>query len=141
MITYSIKNPSLFGRAVAKILGTPPVTYGSNPVAVMSPVPWTKIAYIHWVEQIKVKFPIGSLVTLKQIPVIPDKVPLYYTVTYIEELMHETHYDYVFKEPQALTVRVPNGTFVTKCPCYLRVLTLEEVSLVNLSNQVIQGTA
>lgn len=102
---------------------------------------WTKLQYAVWIEKMKESFKRDDLVTLNQIPVTPNIVPMYYTLSYIEENHNTVKYDLDIQQPIAFVIKTQENKFLHKCPAVLRKLTTQEIALVNLSNQRPQGTA
>ena len=99
-----------------------------------------KISYSKWIDDVKQMWDVGDLVTLKDISYTPHCLPLYYRITYIDELCHNVPYDAKTNEPMALTCRTSTNIHVCKAPSTMRLLNKEEVELVTLSNKKPVGT-
>ena len=138
MLTHSIRPKSFLDKTIEHFRGATggPASPKSShtPVQVVD-LPWTKLRFTVWLEGIKQAFKEGDLVTLRQIPYIPHKIPFYWRITYINELFHDVKYDSTMKEPICITVRTENNIFMTKCPGGLRKFTEEELNLVSLSDK------
>ncbi len=145
MLTYSIKVKGFIDRTIDAYRGRNVIALRSPSAARSLPfevfVPWTKLQFTIWIEGIKSTHKIGDLVTLKQIPFIPNKAPFYWKITYINELFADCGFDKDVREPICLTLITEHNIVVSKCPGVLRKLTPEEIELVNLSNTKPQGSA
>lgn len=104
-------------------------------------MPWPKLQFSVWIEGLKAKYKVGDLVTMQQIRVIPNVVPMHWEVRYINELHKDCKFDTDIKEPVCISVMYPNGVTAQKCPATIRKLTKEELELVMLSNKKPEGTA
>lgn len=151
MLSHSIKKPAskvfqdeLERRRAARQQGVP-FTRGATPALPAPagpqfgfvPVPWTKARFIAFTEAAQALYPIGSLVTLRHVMVIPNQIPRWlFEVVYISELYHDTQFDAIVGEPRGFVLRPFDGSSnVTKCAGTLRQLTKEELALVDLSNK------
>lgn len=144
MIIQSIKNPTTptkVWEGIKNFVHPPAIKPMDTPRLVE--MPWNKIQFSNWLDKVHETFKVGKYVTLKQIPPTPNCIPLYYELIYIEELHHRVEYDDDLREPRSLMCRMMTkidglnqpGQLLNKCPCVMRVLTNEEVELVNLSNK------
>lgn len=103
---------------------------------------WTKLQYATWIEGVKQVFKVGDLVTLKQVPFVPKRLPVHWVITDIAEVHHLVSFDPDIKEPICLTVKSISGVVMYKCPSVLRRLTTGEKDLVDLLNtEPIHGVA
>jgi hypothetical protein len=104
-------------------------------------MPWDKVRFNIWIADILDKYPLNSLVTLKQIPCVPHIIPFYFRITYVEELANHVIWDRDVQEPAVLHMVTTQGKPVNKCPSVVRPLTDEEMTLVHLQNSKPKGTA
>jgi len=137
MITHKIERPSLIQCAVQRVVGA----LGYDRPAYQGRQRMDKLAYTKWVEEVKQEWKVGDLATLKPVVAMPNILPMYYRVTFIDELCHNVPYDYSTWEPLALTCVTSHGMHMCKSPNVMRHLTEEEEALVRLSNQKPAGTS
>ncbi len=106
-------------------------------------IPWTKARFTSFVEDVKKSYTNGQIVTLKHCIVQEGMLPvIMYKISYISELYHNTNFDNHLHEPILLTLQPLDGsTRVNRCASQVRALTEEELSLVNLRNTEVKGTA
>lgn len=103
---------------------------------------WSKERYAAWIENVvKTKFKKGDLVTFASCPPMPNVLPFNMEITYLHEMHHYVEYDEQLLEPRAITCRTLASTYEFKCPSTLRLLTKEELDLVNLSNKKAYGNS
>lgn len=135
MITYSIKTPSFIQRMVDHFPNRTPLAL-VPPRIDQTPVisEWTKLQFAHWIETVKLAFHVGDLVTLKQVPVVYNRIPIVYTIWDIAEVQHQISFDQDIREPICITVKTLAGVMLFKCPSVLRRLSAEECALVDLFN-------
>ena len=129
MIVHSITKPSGFLPYIAGVVHSV-LPFRSN----SGRQRMDKLTYTKWIEEVKQEFDVGELVTLKLIAETPNVLPMYYRITFIDEMCHNVPYDYSRWMPMALTCKTQQGVHICKCPDDVRHLTFEEIKLVTLSN-------
>ena len=146
MLKYSIKKPVEGFLASMDTLGqrwrdrAAALSVHTQP-SFMS-VPWDKIQFSKWMEdKVDSKFKQHDLVTWKHVPVNRNMVPYHMSIGYINELWRTIEFSVQNNEPKCIHLRMLNGISRTACPSELRLLTPEEVALVDLQNTKAKGTA
>lgn len=142
MLTKFIQAPTILAAALERWSAAPPPSRGLSYVPVNNG--WDKLRYTKLVDETRERFPIGSLVAYRAANPREGQVPLYYKVTYIEEVLPHATWDAVCNQPECLTAEYDSHlgtTTIRFAPSRLRPLTEGELALVNLSNKPVQGTA
>lgn len=94
---------------------------------------WPKLAYAHWIEQVKEKFKKGDFVCDRKIPSVLGRSPLPYYIVDIEEIHLHATMDMDRKIPKAIAVAIVGTSTPTwRVPDDLRHLTEDEISSGNL---------
>lgn len=110
----------------------PQVSGNSSPLpAKIQPLhtTWPKLAYAHWVEQVKETFHKGQYVTFKKNPIILNRCPLPYYIMDIQEMHLFAEMDLERNTPKAIAVAiVGTSTCTWKTPDELRPLTEDEIT-------------
>ena len=142
MLKYSIKRRpvfiSAFDRLTQRRTETPLLL--SRPEFI--PISWDKIEFIIWFEgHVRDKFKAGDKVTFSHVPVQARVAPICMTIRYVQELYNAAQFSTRQNEPAVISVVHFGGQTTLKCPCELRLLTKEEIALVDLQYTKAQGTA
>jgi len=146
MIIHSIVPPTIF-QSINEKFGKPfnnyknsfPLNRNSQSACndedgVINYVPWSKGQFINFIELVKEKYPVGSMVTLRQIPYVMGIHPIAYEVVYIEELHNVCKYDLDIQQPICISVRTAEGVVLSKCPAVLRALNSPELLALSMKN-------
>ncbi len=145
MITHSIKAPGFIQSVINRVLPLtrPPIvqvqTRGLPPPEDKVREYWDKIVFTKWIENVKLGFKKSDLVTFSANSPKAGIMPLWWKIAYIEEIYTLAEYDQILEEPRVLCLHGQSGGFLNKCPRVMRVLTKEEMELVDLSNKIPQG--
>lgn len=146
MITHSIRAKSLVSQWVDTVMR--PLQQQMGWHRQLPPIDnsrytrehWDKQRFTTWIEETKKTFKADALVTFKAVVYQPGFIPTHWKISYVDELYNFSEFDSVLQEPTALCLQTLDHTFIRKCPKVLRLLTEEEVSLVDLSNKKPAGT-
>lgn len=115
----------------------------NTPSQVQTPAKLDKQSYIKFIENVKLTYSVGDLCTFKNNVMVPQRLPVVYRLTYIEELHDKASIDMTIGQPQCLVLvmlgmKPENADKIytpwTCAPARLRKLTPEEIDLVNLSH-------
>jgi len=145
MILYHIEQPGWVKSAVSKVVNLLPYRRDipSRPTGLSRGCTWDKVTYIKYIEGVKARFKVGDLVTYMYTSPSSTVVPHHFKIIYINELAHDVMYDNDLQLPACISVQFGEGTDVktfVKTPNTLRLLTKEEIALVNLQNTKPLGT-
>ena len=140
MITYEIKPKVVSIMDTARRwLGYPLI---EQPKPILDYVPWGKVQYTMWIEEIKKEWKVNELVTLRQFEPVENRLPpIFFVISYINEILHHSKWDEDIQQPIALVCLTSDGRYLNKCPAVLRHFTAEENALVDLQNSKSAGTA
>ena len=99
---------------------------------------WTKLTYSRWIEDVKLKFKKGDIVTLREIASVPGVVPFLYKIVEIQEIHYLAQLDSRKQIPRAIGCVIPGAvismdTVFWKTPDELRFVSPME-SLKNADN-------
>lgn len=97
---------------------------------------WGKLRFAQWIEEIKAKFKIGDLVCSSAITPIEGNTkyyPLYYRITYIQEVNYMAEVDPTTMQPKCLGMVLPGTSTPTwRSPASVRKLTQRELENVDI---------
>lgn len=133
MITHEIKQkpPSVLDWVFGRNPVVPTVVEKRPENGALTMHSWDKVKFIRWIEEVKVKWPVGKLVIYQPPSDKKDNVAHCYKITDVLELYSHTLWDNVNKEPRALVIH-KKDCFYTVSPSEIRDLSPEEYKLVNL---------
>ena len=130
MIEYEIKNPSVFNS-----IGTNLLALVNHSQQQQAPNPasrhWGKIPFIAFLEETKLDWPKGMLVTYNKVPIRPGEAPgIWATIFDYNELHYNAPVDPLHNQPKIIFARSNRSeTCIWFAPDALRKLTEEEALL------------
>jgi hypothetical protein len=134
-----IKKPGLLSTFTSFLIGPPKEPHHQHKRSLFI---WDKFTFNKWYEEnVQGHFCVGDLITLKDIPPVPNTIPFHYKITFLHEMWYNVKFNSSNTEPVCLCCTSLGGGTINKAPSEMRKLTVEEVALVNLSNIKAQGTA
>jgi hypothetical protein len=139
MIVYKIKKPGFVQTIVNNMLG-----YAAPQAPVVHQLfpKMGKLEFDRWLDtNVRNKFKVGDRVCMNVMPILPNNVPYFYTVSFINELWYNAKWDSLAGEPSVVACDFPQGGTTTRAPSTLRLLTEEENKLANLRDTKAQGSA
>lgn len=116
-----------------------------RPVRLPSKEGFDKRRFAIHVENVRRSFKLTDKITYASIPEVYGELPsALYELVYIQELWYDVEFDSSIQEPRVLLVKNLNylsNTYVSVAASRMRQLTSMELSLVDLRNQPVQGSA
>ena len=139
MIKYEIRKPKIV-EVVSQYLASrniqPPYINSNSMLGKMD-----KIQFAKWNEtNITGKFKVDDLVTYASTPEVPNYIPVYSKIIYINELWYQCRWSLLNNGPESITVRNKLGNVELRCATTIRKLTDKETALVNLQTTEAKGT-